>query len=90
MSSELIINLFKSLQNTIYLFTLLIIQMKHIPKDPEDLILRKALFLAFGIDDVDSQDPPRQLLSWKVVSNLLKQPYNLVMKLKREFFNPSK
>ena len=59
-------------------------------KDPNELILRKALFLAFGTDEVDNQKTPHQLLSWKMVSKFLKQPYAKVIKLKREFFNPKK
>ena len=52
--------------------------------------MRKALFLAYGVDDVDPQDPPHQLLSWRIVSNMLKQPYATVIRLKRKFFTPKK
>ena len=53
--------------------------MKHSTKDSADLILRKILFLRYGVDEVSPEKPPVPLLSWMQVSKLLKEPYYRVM-----------
>ena len=48
-------------------------------KDGRDLMLRKGLFLRYGQEAPSKDDPPPHLLTWKTVSELLKEPYQRVM-----------
>ena len=56
-------------------------------KDSKDLILRKALFLRYGMDQPDPANPPTALLSWRLISQMLKLPYNTVYKLQSSYFD---
>ena len=51
--------------------------MKYTYKDSDDLILRKALFLRYGGDNVNISDPP--LLSWRFVSQMMKVSYDKII-----------
>jgi hypothetical protein len=64
--------------------------MKSPYKDGKDLMLRKALFLRYGQEAPSKVEPPQHLLSWQVVSNLLKEPYQRIMTAQKQYFGKSK
>ena len=63
------------------------LKMKFVKKDTNELILRKALFLKYGSDDINPNKPPISLLNWNDVSKLLKVRYGKLISLKSKFFN---
>ena len=60
--------------------------MKQINKDGWDLTFRKALFLRYGVDQPNKEKPPKHLLSWRLVSQLLGQPYHRLIMGQRAYF----
>ena len=54
------------------------------------MTLRKALFLRYATDNPDKVNPPRHLLSWRTVSELLKLPYHRIMTAQKQYFGRSK
>ena len=53
-------------------------------------MLRKALFLRYATEMPDKLNPPKHLLTWKTVSELLKQPYQRIMTAQKMYFGKSK
>ena len=59
-------------------------------KTSDDWALRTALFLRYGKDEINPSKPPTSLLSWRLVAKILKVPYQIILRQKRNFFKENK
>ena len=59
-------------------------------KDRAEWILRTSLFLRYGVDIIDTKKLPTALVSWRVVAQIMKQPYEKILSMKRKFFGEGK
>jgi len=59
-------------------------------KDRAEWVLRTSIFLRYGVDIIDPKKPPTALVSWRTVAQIMKQPYDKILSMKRKFFGEGK